>query len=574
MACLPDAFVGFIALYCMGLFSEIYRRAKRTRLSVFAMLHSAAARFMLAEVAFRGLIGGIWQGSAVTLGGLTPSMLLSHMKEVFHDHMMDGTLPEEELRRMSAVIFDGMDKKKAGEISCTEFIHALTDDGNIDVCQMAKMFGTDSMPGVQRLGKLVGRHLDSGYEQQLLAAASPSAYASPITDSIRGAPTPRHSREFAASDSDIPAACMDEMDRGDPELRLAALEELGRRMESRVTALERNQQDVAAIDVEAVARDCLFISNTAGIVETLHSEFQTFRNDLETRLRVFEQVFQLVNYHQQCQLSRGSEQSQEPGKVLFDDHLQATSKHAVELGKIENNTPKPNTSGSTSGKILASPKMHCVSAAGGQKSIGNEQGKQQPCNTQKSIGKGLDKKRPGHWRFTSLQLSPRTLSDNATPENEVEPGKTESNTPKPSMVGSASRKMLGSPRMRSGSEAGGAARGMLLSPKTRSVRGQLSPSRLSPNGQTSCPPSHFSVQCQHAAALGGGFQRDESLVTVERSCREVVRLRSRSLQRELSPPVKPQLQKGSVPIKPALEGSPRLFQHGQRHSRENMINKR
>merc|ERR1712129_105553 len=168
-------------------------------------------------------------------------------------------------------------------------------------------FGNDSMSGVQRLGKLVGRHLDSGYDQQLLAT---------------GSRTPRNSKEYAAPDADIPAACMDKMDRGDPELRLAALEELGRRMESRVTALERNQQDIAAIDIEAVARDCLFISNTAGIVETLHSEFQTFRNDVETRLRAFEQVFQLVNYHQQCHPSKGSEQSQEPGKVLFDDHLQ------------------------------------------------------------------------------------------------------------------------------------------------------------------------------------------------------------------------------------------------------------
>merc|ERR1719410_2984885 len=201
------------------------------------MFHAAAANFMLAEVAFRGLIGGIWQGSAVTLGGLTPSMLLSHMKEVFHDHMLDGTLPEEELRQMSAVIFDGMDKKKAGKITYTEFIHALTDDGDIDVRQMVGMFGNEKKPGVQRTGKLVGRHLNSTHEQQLIAT---------------GSVTPTHTGEYVAPDSKrlIPAACMDTMDSGDPELRLAALEELGRRMEVRVTAIERNQRHIAAIDIE------------------------------------------------------------------------------------------------------------------------------------------------------------------------------------------------------------------------------------------------------------------------------------------------------------------------------------
>lgn len=77
---------------------------------------------------------------------------------------------------------------------------------------------------------------------------------------------------------------------GGLELRLAALEERGRRIEDRVARLESKQERVSAfIDMDAVAYNDV-LSDMAVTVKALHLELQTIRDPVDKRLRALEQV--------------------------------------------------------------------------------------------------------------------------------------------------------------------------------------------------------------------------------------------------------------------------------------------
>jgi len=236
-------------------------------------------------------------------------MLLKHMREVYHEHVMDGSLQEDELRRMSAVLFRGMDTRKTGKVTCSDFIHAFADGADVDVRKIARFFSEEDLPDRQ-LGSIVGDHLVSTCTKQVMA---------------KEALVPRFSVDHAPDcDELLPAAGNKS---GCLELRLAALE-------GRITALEARQKSVAAIDLDSVARDCLFISNTAGLVETLHRQFQTMKNDVEGRLRTLERVFQ-KDYRQDTDdrtsstSFRDMEQPQKPDDFLWDDQVDAVSEQIV-----------------------------------------------------------------------------------------------------------------------------------------------------------------------------------------------------------------------------------------------------
>jgi len=285
----PSTLVGMVALYGMGLISEVYRHAQRTRLSIFAMYHTAAAKFMLAEVAFRGLVGGVWQGNAASLHGLTPLMLYRHIKEVFQEHVADGTLQEEELYRMTAVIFRGMDPNNVGTISCNQFIHAVTDDGDMDIRKMAQMFGDDSEEKNQSLGTKMARRFDSTYDKRAMAAS--------VMPRLRSFDrTELNADDGFASDSDEAFAADDTKHVEDAglELRLAALEEQGRRMEDRVNALESNQECPAAVEAKALACNDVTSSITK-TMESMHFELQTMRSHVENRLEELKQEVRMLD---------------------------------------------------------------------------------------------------------------------------------------------------------------------------------------------------------------------------------------------------------------------------------------
>merc|ERR1712129_35510 len=139
---LPAVIVQFVAMYLLGLVSEVYRHSARIKLNIFNKFHNTVAKLMLAEVAFRGLMGGKWDGRTWDLGSLTPRMLLTRLEDIFTGSEEMG---EEELKKMAGVIFTSMDQDNSGKIDCSEFIDSCTNDGEISLQQMANFF-TASKP--------------------------------------------------------------------------------------------------------------------------------------------------------------------------------------------------------------------------------------------------------------------------------------------------------------------------------------------------------------------------------------------------------------------------------------------
>merc|ERR1719215_1550977 len=125
---IPVAVVQFVAMYLMGVSSEIYRGTARTKLRIFGKFHNLVAKLMLAEVAFRGLVND-FSSSIEDLECLTPDLLLTRLMDVFMDVCQSGKLMPEEVVRMACVVFVTTTPAKSGLIGCREFIAACTDDG-------------------------------------------------------------------------------------------------------------------------------------------------------------------------------------------------------------------------------------------------------------------------------------------------------------------------------------------------------------------------------------------------------------------------------------------------------------
>merc|ERR1719215_2422717 len=130
----PKMIVYFVAMYLMGPFSQVYRNTARTKLNIYSKFHSAIAKVLLAEVAFRGLVNN-FTDRMTQLASLTPPLLYSRLADVFQ-----GYLQSEQVLKLAAVVFHSMDKDNSDEISCKEFIHSSTDDGEISLSMMTRFF--------------------------------------------------------------------------------------------------------------------------------------------------------------------------------------------------------------------------------------------------------------------------------------------------------------------------------------------------------------------------------------------------------------------------------------------------
>jgi len=145
----PHYIVYFIAMYLLGLISEVYRNAAQARFNVFNHFHSSVAKLILSEVAFRGIVGD-FESDMHDLPGMTPNMLFYRLQDIFKHYVDSGVLSMEEVMGMCAVTFNVMDKDANGEIACAEFIEASTDDGEINLNRLAMFFDNDQNIGVLR----------------------------------------------------------------------------------------------------------------------------------------------------------------------------------------------------------------------------------------------------------------------------------------------------------------------------------------------------------------------------------------------------------------------------------------
>jgi len=144
---LPRRFTYFLLLYCLGITSEIYRRAIRSKFDTISYFQNAVARILIAEAGFRGLMGGKWTGSCETLEGLTKRDLFHHMCDIFGHHISTGEMQESTLKSLTAAFFRRIDSNGTGDISCQEFMDVALQNEAVDKPLMARFFSKLSHHG-------------------------------------------------------------------------------------------------------------------------------------------------------------------------------------------------------------------------------------------------------------------------------------------------------------------------------------------------------------------------------------------------------------------------------------------
>jgi len=151
---LPGQLILAIAIYGIGLLSEIYYAAQSQRLNISSQFHGAVARYMNSTAAFKQITG---QPGTIH-NGMTFAELRTQMKAVFHADMYDketnpnGTLDPEEFEQMVRIIMFGMDRGhhaqegeektelEDGDISCDEFIRACGSNEVVRLKHITKFF--------------------------------------------------------------------------------------------------------------------------------------------------------------------------------------------------------------------------------------------------------------------------------------------------------------------------------------------------------------------------------------------------------------------------------------------------
>jgi len=303
MVQVPRYITQFIALYCLGLISDIYRNAKNTKLNICERFHGACARMMLGEIGFRGLMGGQWTGEVAHMPGLSELQLYKQLTSVFHEHLLNGVLQDHELRKMTSVIFHKMDTHKTGAITCSDFVSACVAGDTIDVRNMARFFDDDKKVG------LVESYFDEDIDELKRTYMSESSLAElpPDDPRLRRGNTVRHEEappdeiliagRLEADDvREIVAECLDHVHG-----RLAALESPAQ--EKRLQALQQKADSaltkamqaciVAAKRDEAVAE----VAEGSAKLRSLMSKVQQLEEDtalahanLEARTSELEQM--------------------------------------------------------------------------------------------------------------------------------------------------------------------------------------------------------------------------------------------------------------------------------------------
>jgi len=186
---IPSSVVQFVAMYLMGVTSEVYRNTARTKLNIFGKFHNTVSKLMLAEVAFRGLVGDYSNGIE-QLQSLTLPLLLSRLQDLFLGQSRTGELKDEEIVRMACAVFVTMDTDSDGQIGCREFIESCTNDGELTMQRMAQFFHRDT--GIRSLR----RFLDDTHVVAHRVARKSEFYRSPTSTTVDSQELPRRINSY------------------------------------------------------------------------------------------------------------------------------------------------------------------------------------------------------------------------------------------------------------------------------------------------------------------------------------------------------------------------------------------
>lgn len=136
----PRRVVHFTALYLLGLTSEVYRRAVRSKFHMLQHFRSAITRILVAEAGFRcSLEDGLAEKPEV-MQRLKSKDVFERLHSIFQSQISDRILHMHDLRSIAMGFVAGSDNDGDHAISSSEFIQCYTDSDALDLSIMLRFF--------------------------------------------------------------------------------------------------------------------------------------------------------------------------------------------------------------------------------------------------------------------------------------------------------------------------------------------------------------------------------------------------------------------------------------------------
>merc|ERR1719195_2337346 len=106
---------------------------------------------MLAEMGFRGLLGGVWKGRLGSCAALTSDSLITHVQEVFREQIDARVMKSDEIQQIAALTYRHMNHDGADGISCNDYVQSVMHDETFDPSLLCKVLqDRDEMSMVQK----------------------------------------------------------------------------------------------------------------------------------------------------------------------------------------------------------------------------------------------------------------------------------------------------------------------------------------------------------------------------------------------------------------------------------------
>jgi len=146
----PTIFIQFVAIFLLGLLSEIYYNAQRQVLNIYEAFHGISSRMMVSSIGFRGLTNQ-WRKRSHNMKAMEFGDIRYHMKEAFHADIARGVLDKQEIDLLATVVFNGLNTddgpEGAGGVGFDEFVQTCSSAEVLQMKHMSSFFDVDRRRG-------------------------------------------------------------------------------------------------------------------------------------------------------------------------------------------------------------------------------------------------------------------------------------------------------------------------------------------------------------------------------------------------------------------------------------------
>lgn len=138
---IPNILIELISLNLVGLMSKVYKRAANQPLQIERQFPGLCARLMSAATSFD-------QITESTTGQLSAFDLEQRMRQVFHREMQDGTLDENEIKKLTRVVLAGADAAGTGALTLDEFLLSCSSNETVSSKEASMFFDSERKIGL------------------------------------------------------------------------------------------------------------------------------------------------------------------------------------------------------------------------------------------------------------------------------------------------------------------------------------------------------------------------------------------------------------------------------------------